>query len=349
MHNRNIQNVLKSIFLLQIFMLIIFAGLSLDFGNNHMNSWLMPGNAVQNGSFLCASINEKVAQRLVGSVNCAMAGDTDIDHLSANYLGRQFAENMFTTSINALAYSKDGNEEAQPAETNSAIEDIKLPAIRMETEELVSPRLIEAAQDARIVFYCTHSAETYLPDSGQAKLDGERGLVNNVARYMAEILVKKGLTADYINTIHDWPEYNESYTNSRDTVKKIMDSPDSNLLALFDVHRDSIPGTTQAATVTIDGRKSAVILIVVGTDERKDHPHWKENLSFAQKLFKEGQLMYPGLIKGVRTKAGTYNQEYHNHALLLEMGSDYNSLEEAKYAGALFTNVLLEVLEKEVE
>lgn len=163
---------------------------------------------------------------------------------------------------------------------------------------------------------------------------------------MSDQLKKKGLKAEHIDTIHDWPDYNQSYTNSRNTVKKLVNNEE--IMALFDVHRDSIPGSTKAATIKINGRKSALILIVVGTDERKDHPHWKENLAFAQKIYQQGQLMYPGLIKGVRTKAGTYNQEYHPHALLLELGSDYNSLEEAKYAGELFTEVLLQVLEKEV-
>ncbi len=350
MHKRNFHNFIKSIIFMQIFMVIILAGLSLDLSNSDLITWSLPGHAVQDGCFLCAKINEKFAQRLISSVNSAMAGDTDVEHLSRDYLGRQFAQNMFTTSINALAYSNDSSEETQTAvNSNPSPNDIQLPAIRMETEESASPALIKLAKDSRIVFYCTHSTETYIPDSGQARMKGKRGLVNNVAAHMADILGKKGLAADHINTIHDWPEYNESYANSRNTVKQLIDSGASKILALFDVHRDSIPGSTQAATVTVDGRKSAVILIVVGTDERKEHPHWKENLSFAQKIYKEGQLMYPGLIKGVRTKAGTYNQEYHNHALLLEMGSDYNSLEEAQYAGELFVNVLLQVLEKEVE
>lgn len=59
--------------------------------------------------------------------------------------------------------------------------------------------------------------------------------------------------------------------------------------------------------------------------------------------------MYPGLIKGVRTKAGTYNQEFHPRALLLEFGSDYNTLEEASYAARLFNQVLIEVLKEDIQ
>jgi stage II sporulation protein P len=348
MHKRNYSVYLKNILLLQLFVAAIFIAWSLDLSSQNHAAWSIPSLLHQEENLLQIRINESVAQRLIGSVNCAMAGNTGIEHLSRAHLGRQFAKNMFTSSINALAYSKDESEEAMVSASTADIipEDIPLPAIRLEEGEKAAPELLEKMKDQGIFFYCTHSTETYIPDSGQARVKNQKGLVNQVALYMSDQLKKKGLKAKHIDTIHDWPDYNQSYTNSRNTVKKLVNNEE--IMALFDVHRDSIPGSTKAATIKINGRKSALILIVVGTDERKDHPHWKENLAFAQKIYQQGQLMYPGLIKGVRTKAGTYNQEYHPHALLLELGSDYNSLEEAKYAGELFTEVLLQVLEKEV-
>ena len=50
------------------------------------------------------------------------------------------------------------------------------------------------------------------------------------------------------------------------TVKKLVNNEE--IMALFDA-QDSIPGSTKAATIKINGRKSALILIVVGADERK--------------------------------------------------------------------------------
>jgi stage II sporulation protein P len=119
------------------------------------------------------------------------------------------------------------------------------------------------------------------------------------------------------------------------------------VLALFDIHRDSIPGESKGSGIRVNGLKAARILIIVGTDERKDHPHWRENLNFAQRLYTASEKLYPGLIKGVRTRAGTYNQEYHDHALLLEFGSDCNSLQEACYSAQLFSKVLIQVLKEE--
>ncbi len=204
-----------------------------------------------------------------------------------------------------------------------------------------------ALKECQVVFYCTHSAESYIPDSGVAKCEGQRGLVNQVADTLARELNRAGIQAVFNDTIHDFPEYNYSYTNSRETVKNTIKKY-PHLVALFDIHRDSIPGREDAETINVNGKDAALILIVVGTDERKPHPNWRKNLAFAEKIRNKGEEIYPGLIKGVRSKAGTYNQEFFDHALLLEFGTDRNSLQEVTYAAQLFTNILLDVLYEEV-
>jgi stage II sporulation protein P len=120
-------------------------------------------------------------------------------------------------------------------------------------------------------------------------------------------------------------------------------------LAVFDIHRDNIPGLKEAERAKINNKNAAPILIIVGTDARKKHPNWQKNFDFAQKLKNQGDKMYPGLIKGVRTLEGTYNQEYFDHALLLEFGSDINRVEECYYSGELFADVVLEVLKEEID
>jgi stage II sporulation protein P len=197
---------------------------------------------------------------------------------------------------------------------------------------------------SQVFLYCTHSGESYIPDSGQARLDGKRGLINQVAEAMEESLDDKGLPTQFIDAIHDFP-YDTSYTKSRTTVSKIVKA-NKNILAIFDIHRDSIPGQGKAATVKIKGKSCAPILIVVGTNERKPHPNWQQNRKFAEQLYQQGEAMYPGLIKGVITKAGTYNQEYHPRALLLEFGSDSNSLAQVNQSARFFSDILVEVLKE---
>ena len=194
-----------------------------------------------------------------------------------------------------------------------------------------------------VAIYCTHSSETYLPDDNRTHSERERGLINDVALELAKHLSQLSFRAVFIDTIHDSPEYTESYVKSRQTVKQLLEE-DSSWGAIIDVHRDSIPGQKTGAVVDVNGRKAAQILIVVGSDQRKSNPQWEKNLEFAEKLYSEAENNYPGLIRGVRIKPGTYNQDLYSPSILIEVGNEYNSLEEANYGVTLFAQILARVL-----
>ncbi|MDO4540581.1 MAG: stage II sporulation protein P [Syntrophomonadaceae bacterium] len=198
---------------------------------------------------------------------------------------------------------------------------------------------VAAFKNKTILTYCTHSSESYIPDSGVARQEGQAGLINTVAERMDRQLRRYGFKARHDDAIHDAPSYNDSYANSRSTVERLL-ADSRNTVALFDIHRDSIPGADDGGTVTIKGNEAAQILIIVGTDGVRAHPHWEQNYAFAQELYRLGEEKYPGLIRGVRTHPGSYHQEYHTGALLLEMGNDQNTLEEAIYAAELFAGLL---------
>lgn len=343
---RHFLTFLKSIVLLQLFIFILITGVSADLGSNYLQ-WL---SAFEIEDMLLPfsriNIDKNGAASLFQNVNVAMAGEEKSGLLNERYFETDFPEAMMVSNIQAL-----DNGSGEIIVNSGAEEKIETPDVaRTELPEAKlnrKPDYSSFFQGYRVVFYCTHAAESYIPDSGQARCEGEAGLVNNVAADICSGLKAGGLDAGFVNTLHDFPDYNNSYTRSRETVNKIIEST-PNLLALFDVHRDSVPGQDAKEIVEINGKKSARILIIVGTNERKPHPNWQENLRFAEMIYAQAEKMYPGLMKGVRTKAGTYNQEYFPKSLLLEFGSDINSLAEASYAAELFADVLLEVLKEEV-
>lgn len=341
MMRRNWWPFLKGILFMQLFLLAVIAGLTVDLNARYVETWQRIQPAALLVPFSQLHINEQQGGLLFQESNMLLAG---ISGLKKQLGGIDLRpENMMGAHIQALAYSTPVDDETGPAQEPAVVE--KLSRNENNVQKEIDPEIFKGQ---RIFFYCTHSAESYIPDSGKARLDGKRGLINTVASTMDKDLQEKGIQSQFINTIHDYPDYNESYTNSRDTAKQIVQS-NNDILGLFDVHRDSIPGTTKAATIEIEGKKSAQILIVVGTNERKPHPNWKQNDLFAQRLYAQSEKMYPGLMKGIRTKAGTYNQEFHPRALLLEFGSDYNTLEEACYAARLFDQVLVQVLKEDIQ
>ncbi len=337
MRRRGFISLFKSIFLVQLFMIIVLFGVTGSFQQISLP-------AIKSLSIECLdpckgiSVSEKTAMKMFRD-SSFLPGQDNLLYLDPEYLDEIFSETMLTASIQALAYTS-------PAEEDYSIElqDETGAEAQVLPEPEPEPALATRASGGKIMLYCTHSAESYVPDEGKARVDGKRGLINQVAQHLSNELRRDGLNSEFINTIHD-ADYLISYSNSRNTIKNYL-ANNKSVEAVFDVHRDSIPGSTDGETVTINGRKCAPVLIIVGTNERKPHPQWKQNLAFAQEIYKLAEAKYPGLIKGVRTKAGTYNQEFHPRALLLEFGYDYNTLAEAEYAATLFSDVLAEVLKE---
>jgi stage II sporulation protein P len=346
MKGRNFFAFIKGIIFIQVFLVAIIAGLSVDINFKYAEGVKLLSAERIFMPFSKLQINERQSEILFQENNVLLAGVNRIpDKIwEDEYYASTIPENIIGSHIQALAFADRSNEKLVTAPE----EDANLtPIVEGKSEQAVplDSETLARFKKSQVFMYCTHSAESYIPDSGQARLDGKRGLINQVAATMEGALNERGLPAQFVNTIHDYPDYNTSYTNSRATVSKIV-ATNKNILALFDIHRDSIPGQGKASTVKLKGNNCAQILIVVGTNERKPHPNWQQNRKFAEELYQQGQKMYPGLIKGVITKAGTYNQEFHPHALLLEFGSDINSLEEVNCSARLFADVLVEVLKE---
>jgi len=345
MKRRNIWSLIKGLLFMQLFAIIIVLGLSVDLhqsllkktGQINIHPLLLQLKAMP--------VAEESAVSLVRENNIMMGGSPDYPKPWEVYLSRRFHRDLMAINLQGLNDEEDdavgGLDEALADPSPPPLDDLDSSQVNTASTyfKLFSGRVV--------TLYCTHSGESYVPDSGKTRVEGP-GLVTRVAAHLGASLKLKGIEANFVNTIHDQPDFNKSYTNSRKTVARVMANEKSSILALFDIHRDSIPGVTEGAKVSIKGKNAAPILIIVGTDERKAHPHWRQNLQFAQKLYQQAAKDYPGLIKGVRTKSGTYNQEYFTGALLLEFGTDYNTLEECFYSSELFADILLKVLKEEM-
>ncbi|HHW61363.1 MAG TPA: hypothetical protein GX404_05610 [Syntrophomonadaceae bacterium] len=340
MYAKAVLRIIRGIFFALAFVLIIILGVSLDIWGQYdpFSRLLLSGTSQRITDFLSgSSLTAAQAERIFQAGHYVLAGKEDeIGVLSDKYRTGMEAQQIMGSHIHALA---EGNilEESVPVPQQ------KVPL----NHSAHSAPVIPIFKEYKAYLYCTHSAESYIPDSGEARLEGKLGLVNQVAARLAKEMSTRGLTSEFISTMHDYPEYNKSYTKSRETVKNIIKRQEK-IAILLDIHRDSIPGIQYSSTVKVKDKTCAPVLIIVGTDERKPHPHWKENYHLACCIYNEAQKKYPGLVKGVRIKAGTYNQEYHPRALLLEFGSDYNRLEEVMNSCEYMAEIILAVLEEEL-
>ena len=198
------------------------------------------------------------------------------------------------------------------------------------------------SEEVQVLLYHTHNAETYQPTYGVSKVTGQNGGVVQAAKLFQSVLQQKyGIRTIHNTSLHDYPDWNRSYQNSLATVQQMLQAnPD--VKAVFDIHRDAGFTSKKATTATVHGKQAARIMLVIGAN----HENWKENLAFARRLEAVCKELYPGLLREnihIR-ETGRYNQQIHPHAVLLEIGSDLNTQEEADYALECFSHVVYEVL-----
>ncbi len=217
----------------------------------------------------------------------------------------------------------------------------------MEKALFISESFLEeefAKQPVQVAIYHTHNAETYIPLHGKSKEEGKNSGITMVGEELVEVLAQHRIRAVQDLTIHDYPNHPVSYVNSKVTAKRLLDEyPD--LKFLLDLHRDA--GIAVKQTAKIDGREAAKLLFVMSNGQRMDNPHWRENQALAREIANRLEEKYPGLVKGVRLKDGNYNQNLSTKAVLIEVGSDKNTLDESLLAIQCLGEVLAELLQEE--
>ena len=119
---------------------------------------------------------------------------------------------------------------------------------------------------------------------------------------------------------------------------------------MIDLHRDSIAmsGNDKAKpVVTINGKKAAQVMLVVGsqTGTVTGFPNWRSNFRLAARFQQNMEKLYPGLPRQMLFCSRRYNMHLTPGSMLLEIGTDSNTLEEAKYAARLAANALVGLLD----
>lgn len=209
--------------------------------------------------------------------------------------------------------------------------------------------------EPQVLIMHTHTTESYaLSDNDyydinypSRNLDATRNVVR-VGDEITKQLEAAGIGVIHDTTVHDYPSYNGSYDRSKQTVETILAQYPS-IKVVLDIHRDAIEtddGTRYAPIANIDGRNAAQIMIISGCDDgTMDYPNYLQNLAFASVLEQQVESDYPGLTRPISFKYKYYNQSLTTGSLLIEVGSNSNSLDEAIYSGYLLGKSLAKTLQ----
>lgn len=213
--------------------------------------------------------------------------------------------------------------------------------------ELASRLTLDAPE---VLIVHTHTTECYDGDA----MSGESERTTNpdqnmcaVGDIIAQTLEAHGIQTIHDTTIHDYPTYQSAYTRTLETINKNIEQYPS-IKVVLDVHRDAYiynDGSKLRVCAEVNGGETAQVMLVIGTDSMGlYHPHWRDNLTLAAKVQNAAELMYPGMMRPINLRRERFNMHVTRGSLLLEVGSNGNSLAEAKTAAVYIADAIAAAL-----
>ncbi len=210
-------------------------------------------------------------------------------------------------------------------------------------------------QDAsipQILIYHTHSQEAFA--------DSVEGEVSDTIVGMGDILADELRSFGY-NVIHDTGVYDlvdgvldrsAAYDYARESVTAILEEYPT-IEVVIDLHRDGVSGEEGDFVTEIDGESVSKIMFFNGLsrDENGDEISWlpnaylSENLAFSLQLQVLANAEYPGFTRKIYLKEERYNLHLRARSLLIEAGTQLNTVEEEQRAMVPLANLIRQVLE----
>ncbi len=211
-------------------------------------------------------------------------------------------------------------------------------------------------QEPLVLVLHTHASEGYLSET-VAYLEGDLGEVTYtqaetrnmlaVGRAFVSALNKNGITAIHCTVMHDAQGLSGSYERAATSIRFFTEHYPS-IRYVVDLHRDAIltaDGEYVRTATEVSGRSAAQILPVVGSNAGGwEHENWEGNLALALQMRQVLNQNDVALCRPVMLRNNTYNQEMAPFAILLEIGTGANSIDEAMVAATLAGEALAKVI-----
>ncbi len=187
----------------------------------------------------------------------------------------------------------------------------------------------------QILIYHTHSQEDFSNSNGN-----EATTIIGVGDRLCKVLKEQ---FGY-NVIHDKSTYdivngsldrNEAYDQSREGVKKILNKYPS-ISLILDIHRDGVSQNTRLLT-EVNGKSTAQVMFFNGMSRFKNtgnidylyNPYLYENLALTLQMKINAEAYYPGFARHNYVNAYKYNLDLCRQSMLIEVGAQTNTYQEA--------------------
>jgi stage II sporulation protein P len=205
-------------------------------------------------------------------------------------------------------------------------------------------------ENPEVLIMHTHTTECFNGDemSGESeRTTNENYNMCQIGKIVKDTLEEYGIKTIHDKTIHDYPTYQGAYTRAFETIRKNIEK-NPTIKVVLDLHRDAYiysDGSKLRVATKINGENAAQVMLVIGTDSMGlSHQHWKENLTLASKLQNAAEKLYPGLMRPLNLRRERFNMHATTGSLLIEIGSNGNTLSEAEISARYIANALAAVL-----
>lgn len=220
-------------------------------------------------------------------------------------------------------------------------------------EEMLSKDFsMEKKQEPQILIFHTHGGSEYFADGTK-----EENSIVAVGEYLTEILeneygyqvIHDETKYDYVNGALD---RNKAYNQALDGVSKQLEENPS-IQVVIDLHRDG--GNTKERKVTeLDGKQVAQFMVFNGLSRNQNgeitylkNPNLQANLAFGLQMKLRAMEKYPDLTLRNYLKGYRYNMHLRERYLLIELGNQNNTSEEARNTMPYLAEILNDVLSKQ--
>lgn len=202
----------------------------------------------------------------------------------------------------------------------------------------------------QILIYHTHSQEAFA--------DSVPGDVNTGIVGVGECLTKI-LTEQYgYRVLHNTGQYDvetrdNAYSRALPAVEQIL-AENPSIQVIIDLHRDEVAEETKLVT-DIQGRPTARFMFFNGLSRTRKtgdidylaNENQETNLAFSFQMQLKAAEYYPGLTRRIYLKGYRYNMHLRPRTLLVELGAQNNTVEEAINACDPLAHILDMVLKGE--
>ncbi len=199
----------------------------------------------------------------------------------------------------------------------------------------------------QILVYHTHSQEAFA-DS----VAGQGMTIIQVGDYLTELLTNYGFNVIHCTDSFDVDangnlDRSNAYVNALPAIQQILEDNPS-IEVVLDIHRDGLPENVDKLVTNINGKQTAKIMFFNGLSRSSAageidylyNRYRSENLALSFQAKLKAMEYYPDFTRKNYLDAYQYNLHVKDKAMLIEVGAQNNTFEEAKNAMEPLSNIL---------